>query len=111
MSIPIVDGVVGFFRDGGMLMLVTLLVAVVGAAIVAERLFVLGFRLRVSHKKFLEAIEKLVMTGNYERAIKLCTANAPAVVPRVVRSALANARLGSAAVSASVEEAMSEVLP
>jgi biopolymer transport protein ExbB len=99
------------FRDGGSLMWVNLLVLIFALAVVSERLFVLLFRLRINEKAFIAHIDKLVMAGNYERAIKLCTSSEGAAVPRVVRAALANARLGGAAVTAAIDEAMTEVVP
>jgi biopolymer transport protein ExbB len=99
------------FRDGGALMWVNLFVLIFALAVVSERMFVLLFRLRINDKAFLSAIEKLVMAGNFERAIKLCTSQEGAAVPRVVRSALASARMGGAAVTAAVDEAMTEVMP
>lgn len=99
------------FRDGGSLMWVNLVVLIFALAVVSERLFVLLFRLRINDKVFLSHIDKLVMAGNYERAIKECTRNEGAAVPRIVRAALANARMGGAAVSAAIDEAMSEVVP
>jgi biopolymer transport protein ExbB/TolQ len=69
-------------------MWVNLFVLVVALAVVSERLFVLQMRLRINDSAFLQAVEKLVMAGNFERAIKLCTAQEGAAVPRVVRSAL-----------------------
>lgn len=99
------------FRDGGSLMWVNLFVLLFALAVVSERLFVLLFRLRINDRAFLSAIEKLVMAGNFERAIKLCTSQEGAAVPRVVRAALANARSGAAAVTSSVDEAMTEVTP
>jgi biopolymer transport protein ExbB/TolQ len=102
---------VQLFRDGGLLMWVNLAVLVVAMAIITERLFVVWFRLRINDKAFVSAIEKLVMAGNFDRAIKLCQNHEGAAVPRVVRAALVNARLGGAAVTAAVEEAMMDVLP
>jgi biopolymer transport protein ExbB len=99
------------FHDGGSLMWVNLFVLLFALAVVSERLFVLLFRLRINARSFLSAIEKLVMAGNFERAIKVCTTQEGAAVPRVVRSALVNARMGGAAVSSAVDEAMTEVTP
>lgn len=99
------------FQAGGILMWVNLFVLVVALAVVSERLFVLQMRLRINDSAFLQAVEKLVMAGNFERAIKLCTAQEGAAVPRVVRAALADARLGGAAVTRAIDESMSEVLP
>jgi len=104
-------GISQLFHDGGALMWVNLIVLLFALAVVSERLFVLLFRLRINDRTFLAHIEKLVNAGNFERAIKLCTTQEGAAVPRVVRSALANARLGGSAVSASVDEAVTEVVP
>ncbi len=102
---------VQLFRDGGALMWVNLAVLVFALAIVTERLFILMFRLRINEKAFLTAVEKLVMAGNFDRAIKLCQTHEGAAVPRVVRAGLVNARLGGGAVNAAIEEAVSEVVP
>jgi biopolymer transport protein ExbB len=99
------------FRDGGSLMYVNLFVLIVAMAIVSERLFVLLFRLRINDRTFLAAIEKLVMAGNFDRAIKLCTSQEVAAVPRVVRNALVSARHGGAAVASSIDEGVAEVMP
>jgi biopolymer transport protein ExbB len=99
------------FRDGGSLMWVNLFVLIFALAVVSERMFVLLFRLRINDKVFLSTIEKHVMGGNIERAVKLCTSQEGAAVPRVVRAALANARNGAAAVSAAIDEALTEVMP
>lgn len=105
------DGVVRFFEDGGKLMFVNMAVLVFALSVIAERLFMVLFRLRVNDKAFVATIEKLVFAGNVDRAIKLCTAQSAAVVPRVVKGALMNARTGGAAVSTAVEESMLEALP
>lgn len=102
---------VELFRNGGALMWVNLAVFVFALAIVTERLFILTFRLRINEKAFLSAVEKLVMAGNFDRAIKLCQTHEGAAVPRVVRAGLVNARLGGGAVASAVEEAVSEVIP
>lgn len=99
------------FHDGGSLMWVNLFVLLFSLAVVSERMFVLLFRLRINARGFLSAIEKLVMAGNFERAIRVCTSQEGAAVPRVVRSALVNARMGGAAVTAAIDETMAEVTP
>ncbi len=99
------------FRDGGSLMWVNLAVLMFALATVSERTFVLFFRLRINERAFLAAVEKLVMAGNFDRAIKLCSSHEGAAVPRVVRSALVSARMGAAAVTSSIDETMSEVQP
>ena len=99
------------FRDGGALMWVNLGVFVFSLALVTERLFVLFFRLRINEKAFLSAVEKLVMAGNFDRAIKLCQTHEGAAAPRVVRAALSMSRQGPGAITAAIDESMTEVLP
>lgn len=100
-----------FFHDGGNLMLLNVGVAVVALAITAERLFMLLFRLRINDRAFLDAVEKLVNAGNFDRAIKLCLSVPGAALPKVTRAALTNVRLGTHAVTDAIEESMLEVLP
>lgn len=105
------DSVAKFFHDGGNLMYLNVAILVFGLAVVSERLYMMLFRLRVNTKVFMTEIEKLVNAGNFDKAIKLCGSVEGAVVPRVVRAALVNARLGGPAVTAAVEETMLEVQP
>src|SRR5436190_2291776 len=86
------QGIAQFFKDGGHLMYVNLAVAVFAAALIAERLYMLGIRYRIDEKRFIGQIEKLVNAGNIEKAVKLCTGEATALLPQVVRSGLMNAR-------------------
>lgn len=105
------DSVAKFFHDGGNLMYVNVAILVFAMAVVSERLYMMLFRLRVNTKVFMAEIEKLVNAGNFDKAIKLCGSVEGAVLPRVVRAALVNARLGGPAVTAAVEETMLEVQP
>lgn len=100
-----------FFDEGGTLMYVNLAVWVVALAIVAERVYVLNFRLGVNARRFLEVIENLVKAGNYDRALKVCATQPNAALPRVVRAALENRTFGHGAVTASIEEALAEITP
>lgn len=100
-----------FFHDGGKLMYINVVVAVFALAIVSERLYMFLFRLRVNAKVFMAEIEKLVNAGNFDKAIKQCSSLEGAVLPRIIRAALINARLGGPAVTAAVEETMLEVQP
>lgn len=105
------QSVAKFFHDGGSLMYLNVFILVFALAIVAERLYMFLFRLRVNTKVFMAEIEKLVNAGNFDKAIKQCSTVENAALPRVIRAALANARLGGPAVTAAVEESMLEVQP
>jgi biopolymer transport protein ExbB len=105
------QGIAQFFKDGGNLMYVNLAVAVFAAALIVERIYMLGMRYRIAEKRFIGQIEKLVNAGNIEKAVKLCTSEATALLPQVVRAGLMNARMGGAAVTAAIDETMAEVMP
>jgi biopolymer transport protein ExbB/TolQ len=100
-----------FFKEGGPFMFVNLVASAVAAAIIAERLIALAFRLNLNSGPFMEQIQKLVMTGNVDRAMKLCGAAPNAALSRVVRAGLARANRGDQEVSRALEEAVLEVTP
>lgn len=105
------QSVAKFFHDGGNLMYINVAVAVFALAVISERLYMFLFRLRVNTKVFMAEIEKLVNAGNFDKAIKQCSTLEGAPLPRVIRAALINARLGGPAITAAVEETMLEVTP
>lgn len=105
------SSVAQFFRDGGNLMYINLGVGALSLAIVSERLYMFLFRLRINTRVFMAEIEKLVNAGNFDKAIKQCSSLEGAVVPRLIRAALINARQGGAAVLAALDETRAEVEP
>src|SRR5574340_446445 len=93
-----------FFREGGPFMMVNLVSSAVAIAIVVERVIALVFRLNLNAGPFMEQIQKLVMTGNVDRAIKLCGAAPNAAHARVMRAGLSRANRGEQEVSKALEE-------
>ena len=81
-----------FFSSGGEFMWPILAVSVVGIAIIAERVARLFFRYSVNANQFMAQIQKLVISGNIDRAIKLCNAEPNAALPRVIKAGLTRAR-------------------
>jgi biopolymer transport protein ExbB len=100
-----------FFKEGGPFMFVNLVASAVAFAIIVERIVALAFRLNVNAGPFMEQIQKLVMTNNVDRAIKLCGAAPKAALSRVVLAGLSRANRGEAEVSRALEEAVLEVTP
>lgn len=100
-----------FFRDGGPFMFVNLVASAVAVAIIVERTIALAVRLNVNAKPFMDQIQKLVLTGNVERALMQCGAAPHAALSQVVRAGLARAGRGEAEVAKALEEAMLEVAP
>jgi biopolymer transport protein ExbB/TolQ len=105
------DAIVKFFQDGGNVMLINLSVLAVAIAVVAERFYVLLFKIRLDEKKFLGAVETFVNAGNFDRALKLCGEHTGRAAASVVKAALAAAGLGGQAVAAAIDESILEVKP
>jgi biopolymer transport protein ExbB len=100
-----------FFESGGFFMGVNAVASVVALAVIVDRIIVLGFRLNIDAGRFMDQVQKLVMTNNVDRAIKLCGAAPSAALSRVVRAGLSRANRGEQEVSRALEEAVLEVTP
>jgi len=105
------DGIVDFFKSGGPFMFVNMITLVFTLAVIAERFYVVFFRLRISDKAFLDAIEKQLQAGNMDKAIKLCQLAPAAPLAKVTRAALSAVRFGPAAVTSAIDESLLEVVP
>ena len=100
-----------FFREGGPFMFVNLVASAVAVAIIFERFITLGFRLNLNAGPFMEQVQRLVMTGNIDRAVKLCGAAPKAALSKVIRAGLSRANRGEQEVARALEEAVLEVTP
>ena len=100
-----------FFREGGPFMLVNLVTSAVAVAIIVERIIALAFRLNLNAAPFMEQVQKLVLSGNVDRAVKLCGAAPDAALSKVIRAGLTRANRGEQEVSRALEEAVLEVTP
>jgi biopolymer transport protein ExbB/TolQ len=100
-----------FFQQGGPVMFVNLVVSAVAFAIIIERFVVLSFKLNLNAGPFMDQIQKLVISGNVDKAIKLCGAAPNAALSRVIRAGLTRAPKGDQEVARALEEAVLEVTP
>lgn len=100
-----------FFQVGGPFMYVNMAVSAVAVAIMVERVLALGFRLNLNAGPFMEQVQKLVLSGNVDRAVKLCGAAPNAALSRVVRAGLTRANRGETEVARALEESVLEVTP
>lgn len=73
---------VGWFQEGGPIMLVIALVGLVGIALLFERLYVIVLRSKNNGRAFIERIIQLVRGGKVDDALKAC-ANAHAALPDI----------------------------
>lgn len=97
-------------RGGGWMYLI-LATSIVGIGIIIERFIFLFFKYNINASAFMAQIQKLVMTNNIDRAIKLCNAAPSAALARVVKAGLTRANKGEIQIQNAIEEATLEVLP
>jgi biopolymer transport protein ExbB/TolQ len=100
-----------FFKEGGPFMFVNGVTSAVAIAIIVERVVVLAFRLNLNAPPFMEQIQKLVLAGNVDRAVKLCAAAPTAALAKVIKAGLSRANRGEQEVARALEEAVLEVSP
>ena len=100
-----------FFKEGGPFMFVNVATSAVAIAIIVERILVLAFRLNLNAGPFMEQVQKLVLSGNVDRAVKLCGAAPNAALAKVVRAGLTRANKGEQEVARALEEAVLEATP
>lgn len=99
------------FRDGGVWMYLILVMSIFAIGIIIERFIFLFFKYNINATAFMAQIQKLVMAGNVDRAIKLCNAAPSAALPKVVKAGLTRANKGEVAIQNAIEEATLEVVP
>ncbi|MFZ5471299.1 MAG: MotA/TolQ/ExbB proton channel family protein [Myxococcota bacterium] len=105
------DTSVKFFKDGGPFMFVNVFWLACALAVAVERIITLMFRYNLNAPPFMEQITKLVLTGNVDRAVKLCGAAPNAPLAKVIRAGLSRANRGEIEVAKAVEEAIVEHTP
>jgi biopolymer transport protein ExbB/TolQ len=105
------EGIVGFFKEGGPFMFVNIFWLACAIAVIIERVVTLMFRYNLNAPPFMEQITKLVLTGNPDRAVKLCGAAPNAPLAKVIRAGLTRANRGELEVAKAVEESVLENTP
>lgn len=100
-----------WFRLGGGWMYAILATSILGVGVSIERFIFLYFRYNINAVAFFSQIQKLVMAGNIDRAIKLCNAAPAAALPRIVKAGLMRANKGASAIENAIGEATLEIVP
>lgn len=96
---------------GGVFVWLILVAGVFSAGVALERFFVLFFRANVNARAFMAQIQKHVMAGDLDQAIRHCNAEPQAALPRVVKAALTRADRPEHEITNAVDEAVLEVGP
>lgn len=109
--IEFVKSIVHLIAQGNFFMILNLCTLVFVLATIADRFFNVFFRLRISDKDFLDAVEKQLAAGNMEKAIKLTQLAPNAPLSKVTKAALGAVRYGPEAITAAIDEALLEINP
>ena len=100
-----------FYHDGGIWMYPITACSLFALWVSAHRIFMLYFRYNMNAHHFMAQIQKLILTNNIDRAIKLCNAAQQAALPRVIKAGLTRANKNEDEIGDAIEEATLEVLP
>ncbi|MFZ5475777.1 MAG: MotA/TolQ/ExbB proton channel family protein [Myxococcota bacterium] len=100
-----------WLRQGGVFMWPILLCAVVGAAVAVERFLYVYLRAGINAGAFMAQVQRDVLDGNVEKAVRLCNGEPSAALPRVVKAGLVRADRPESEIRDAVEEATLEVFP
>jgi biopolymer transport protein ExbB/TolQ len=99
------------FADGGVWMYAILVSSIIVLGIIVERFVFLFFRFNLNGKAFMAQIQKLVLSNNIDRAIKLCNTAPTAALARVIKAGLTRANKSEEEIKNALEEMTLEVLP
>lgn len=97
--------------EGGFFMYLNIASSIAAISLIVERVIFLYFKYNINGDAFMTQIQKLVMSNNIERAIKLCNAAPAAALPRVIKAGLTRANRSEIEIQNAVEEAILDVLP
>lgn len=100
-----------WFQQGGFFMWPILACAVVGAALSLERAFFIYLRAAIHAPAFVAQIQRDVVDGNLDTAVRLCNAEPGAILPRVLKAGLLRADRPEQEVRDALEEVALEVYP
>lgn len=98
------DALLESFNDGGLFMYPILLVGISALGIVGERAYVLFFKALNRKDEFTREMRKLILSGNFVKAVKLAnTENSP--LSRIVKAGLLQVRRSDDVIQSTMDEA------
>lgn len=96
---------------GGIPMIINFIFFLVAAAIVVDRIIAVFFQLNLNGERFMAQVEKLVVSDNIDKAVKLCNAAPKSALARVLRAGLTRANRGVLEIGNAIEEETLSVTP
>lgn len=98
-------------EKGGVPMAINTIFLMVAIAIVVDRLIAVFFQLNLNSERFMAQVEKLVVSDNIDKAVKLCNAAPKSALARVLRAGLTRANRGVLEIGNAIEEETLAVTP
>jgi len=98
-------------QEGGPIMMINIGVLIIAIAIIVDRTIAVFFQLHLDGPRFMNQVEKLVVSNNIDKAVKLCNAAPKAALARVLRAGLTKANRGVLEIGNAIEEETLAVTP
>jgi biopolymer transport protein ExbB len=98
-------------ETGGPFMILNIFFLIIAIAVIIDRIIAVFFQLNLSGAQFMAQVEKLVMSDNIDKAVKLCNAAPKAALARVLRAGLTRANRGVLEIGNAIEEETMSVTP
>ncbi len=98
-------------ETGGGPMIVNIFFLIVSIAVIIDRTIAVFFQLNLNGGRFMSQVEKLVVSDNIDKAVKLCNAAPKAALARVLRAGLTRANRGVLEIGNAIEEETLSVTP
>lgn len=98
-------------ETGGAPMIVNIFFLIVSIAIIIDRTIAVFFQLNLNGGRFMGQVEKLVVSDNIDKAVKLCNAAPKAALARVLRAGLTRSNRGPLEIGNAIEEETLSVTP
>jgi biopolymer transport protein ExbB/TolQ len=105
------NGIAEAMREGGIFMWPILACAVIGASIALERALYVFYRAGINAPAFMTLVQRAVLDGDLDQAVRLCNMEPSAVLPRVLKAGLVRADRPDGEVRDAMEEEQLEVFP
>jgi biopolymer transport protein ExbB/TolQ len=98
------------FKENPTFLSINLVVSAIVVAVIVERTWFQLTKYRVNSKEFFAQVKKLVVSGNIDRAIKLCDAGDYPIL-QLVKAGLTHANKGPDEIDAAMSEKIGELKP
>lgn len=98
-------------EQGGFFMQLNIFFLIVSIAVIVDRTIAVFFKFNLNGSRFMAQVEKLVVSDNIDKAVKLCNAAPKAAVARVLRAGLTRANRGVLEIGNAIEEETLSVTP